>query len=87
MRITITSQQQVPQVEVAMPARPRVYIYVNQLWSNVRMRNCKPEFFMRLAHRCCSRVFAIVDMPARLQPQTQSFVHVQYHTAVTNDDG
>jgi len=87
MRIIVTSQQQIPQVEVAMPTRARVHINVNQLRPVVRMRNRKPEFFVRFAYRRCSRMFAVVDVPARLQPQTQSFVQVQHHATTTNDDG
>jgi len=78
MRIIITCQQQIPQVEVAMPTRARVHINVDQLRPVVRMRNRKPEFFVRLAYRRCSRMFTVVDVPAWLQPQTQSFVQVQH---------
>jgi len=87
MRIIITRQQQIPQVEVAMPARARVHINVDQLRPVVRMRNRKPEFFVRLAYRCRGRVFTVVDVPAWLQPQTQSFVQVQHHATMPHHDG
>ena len=32
-------------------------------------------------------MFTVIDVPARLQPQTQSFVQVQHHAPATNDDG
>jgi len=86
MRIIITSQQEIPQVEVAMPARAGMHIDVDQLRPVMRMRHRKPEFLVRLAYRRYSRIFTVVDVPARLQPQTQSLVDVQHHATATDDD-
>jgi len=86
MRVVVASEQQIAQVEMTMTARARVHINMDQLRPIVRMHDSEPEFFVRLAHRGPRRVFAIGDVPARLQPQLESFVHVQRDTAAPNDD-
>jgi hypothetical protein len=66
MRILVTGKQQIPQVEVTMPPRTRVNIDMNKLRPVVRVRNHETELFHRLAQRGRSRLFARVDVSARL---------------------
>lgn len=85
-RIIVTGEQQIPHVEVTMSAWSRVNVDMNELWSVVRVRNHETELFHRLAHRGNGGFFAGVNVATRLQPQPESLVHVQRHTAATDHD-
>ena len=85
--IIVTCKQQVPHVEVSMPPRAGMHVHVDELRPVMWVRNCETQLFHRLAQRSSSRFFTGVDVPARLQPEPEAFVHVQGNTATTNDDG
>ena len=87
MRIIVTRKQQIAHVEVTVTARAGVCIHMDELRPVVRVRNFETKLFHRLAQRGSRGFFARVDMPARLQPNTEAFVHVQHNTATTDDDG
>jgi hypothetical protein len=72
--IFIASDQQIPHVIVAMPAWPGMHIHMDELRAASRVRHCHAQLFDCLAHCGLRWMFAGIDVPTWLQPQSKSLV-------------
>jgi hypothetical protein len=62
-----------------------VHIEVEHLRRTVAMCRRDAGLLAGLPDRCLPRCFALVDVPARQQPPTQTFVLVQHDTPTAHD--
>ena len=92
IRVGVAPIEQVPHVEMRMPSATRVHINVQQLWNPIVIErpdkvHLKPRLLAGLTQCGCPRRLTWVDVPSRLQPETEPLVLQQHHTARPHHQG
>ena len=86
MRIIIGTIEQVPQVEMGMPATPCMDIDMDQIRRSPVVGNVKPRLFNGFSECRFPWHLPGIDMATRLEPHAEPSMFEQHRPASTDDD-